>query len=66
MCPKLALPEKAGVIPVSCSETDVEYGTECVFHCDDGFEIKGPRYTTCKEDTSWSEIAPLSCVKGVL
>ena len=64
MCPKLTVPDNGGVIPASCSRTGVEYGTRCVFYCDDGYELSGPRYSTCQADTSWSEIAPLSCVRG--
>ena len=60
----MTVPDNGGVVPSSCSKTYVEYGTRCVFHCNDGFELSGPRYTTCQDDTSWSEIAPLSCVKG--
>ena len=66
MCPKLTVPDNGGVIPASCSRTGVEYGTRCVFYCDDGYELSGPRYSTCQADTSWSEIAPLSCVRGML
>ena len=64
VCPKLTVPGNGGVIPSSCSQADVEYGTRCVFYCGDGYELSGPRYTTCQNDTSWSEIAPLSCVRG--
>ena len=64
VCPKLTLPDNGGVVPSSCSQTDVEYGTRCVFYCGDGYALSGPRYTTCQNDTSWSEIAPLSCVRG--
>ena len=64
MCPKLTLPNNGGVVPASCSQTDVEYGTRCVFYCGDGYALSGPRYTTCQNDTSWSEIAALSCVRG--
>ncbi|KAJ7381185.1 hypothetical protein OS493_004785 [Desmophyllum pertusum] len=63
VCPKLALPDNGGVVPSACSKTDVEYGTRCVFYCGDGYALSGPRYTTCQDDTSWSEIAPLSCVR---
>ena len=66
VCPKLTVPDKGGVVPASCSKKDVEYGTRCVFYCGDGYELSGPRYTTCQADTSWSEIAPLSCVRGQL
>ena len=66
VCPKLTVPDKGGVIPASCSKADVEYGTRCVFYCGDGFELSGPRYTTCQDDTSWSEIASLTCVRGML
>ena len=65
VCPKLSVPDKGGVVPALCSQTDVEYGTRCVFYCGDGYALSGPRYTTCQNDTSWSEIAPLSCVRGV-
>lgn len=64
VCPKLTVPDNGGVVPSSCSQTDVEYGTRCVFYCNDGYELSGPRYTGCQKDTSWSEIAPLSCVRG--
>ena len=64
VCPKLTVPDKGGVVPASCAKTDVEYGTRCVFYCGDGYELSGPRYTTCQNDTSWSEIAPLSCLRG--
>ena len=64
VCPKLTVPDKGGVVPSSCSKTDVEYGTRCVFYCGDGYALSGPRYTTCQDDTSWSEIASLSCVRG--
>ena len=64
VCPKLTVPDKGGVVPASCTKTDVEYGTRCVFYCGDGYELSGPRYTTCQNDTSWSEIAPLSCLRG--
>ncbi|CAH3028156.1 unnamed protein product [Porites evermanni] len=63
VCPKLTVPDQGGVVPASCSMTDVEYGTRCVFYCDDGYQLSGPRYTTCQNDTSWSEIASLSCVQ---
>lgn len=63
VCPKLTVPDKGGVVPASCAKTDVEYGTRCVFYCGDGYELSGPRYTTCQNDTSWSEIATLSCVR---
>lgn len=66
MCLKLVLLEKVGVILVLCLEIDVEYGIECVFYCDDGFELKGLWYIICKEDILWSEIVLLFCVKGVL
>ena len=64
VCPKLTVPDNGGVVPSSCAQTDVEYGTRCVFYCGDGYALSGPRYTTCQDDTSWSEIAPLSCVRG--
>ena len=64
VCPKLTVPDNGGVVPSSCAQADVEYGTRCVFYCDDGYELSGPRYTGCQDDTSWSEIAPLSCVRG--
>lgn len=64
VCPKLTVPDNGGVVPSLCSQTDVEYGTRCVFYCGDGYALSGPRYTTCQDDTSWSEIAPLSCVRG--
>ena len=64
VCLKLTVPDQGGVVPASCSMTDVEYGTRCVFYCDDGYQLSGPRYTTCQNDTSWSEIASLSCVQG--
>ena len=64
VCPKLTVPDNVGVVPSSCSQTDVEYGTRCVFYCNDGYELSGPRYTGCQNDTSWTEIAPLSCVRG--
>ncbi|XP_068674496.1 signal peptide, CUB and EGF-like domain-containing protein 1 [Montipora foliosa] len=63
VCPKLSALDKGGVVPASCSKSDVEYGVRCVFYCDDGYELSGPRYTTCQSDSSWSDIAPLSCVK---
>lgn len=47
-----------------CSQTDVEYGLRCVFFCGSGYELSGPRYTVCQNDTSWSENATLSCVRG--
>ena len=61
---KLTVPDNGGVVPSSCSQTDVEYGTRCVFYCGDGYALRGPRYTTCQNDTSWSEIAALSCERG--
>ena len=64
VCPKLTVPDNGGVIPSSCSQTNVEYGTRCVFYCGDGYELVGPRYTTCQNDKSWSEIAALSCGRG--
>ena len=64
VCPKLSVPDNGAVVPSSCSLTDVEYGTRCVFYCGDGYALSGPRYTTCQDDTTWSEIAPLSCVRG--
>ena len=64
VCPKLTVPDNGGVVPSSCSQTDVEYGTRCVFYCNDGYELSGPRYTGCQNNTSWSEIASLSCVRG--
>ena len=64
VCPKLTVPDNGGVVPSSCSQADVEYGTRCVFYCGDGYALRGPRYTRCQDDTSWSEIAPLSCVRG--
>ena len=63
-CPKLTVPDNGGVIPASCSKTDIEYGIRCVFYCDDGYALSGPRYTTCQADQSWSELASLSCVRG--
>ncbi|XP_058970157.2 uncharacterized protein [Pocillopora verrucosa] len=62
-CPKLTVPDNGGVIPASCSKTDIEYGIRCVFYCDDGYALSGPRYTTCQADQSWSELASLSCVR---
>ena len=64
VCPKLTVPDNGGVVPSSCALADVEYGSRCVFYCGDGYELSGPRYTTCQNDTSWSEIAALSCVRG--
>jgi len=64
VCPRLTVPDNGGVVPASCSQTDVEYGTRCVFYCGDGYALSGPRYTTCQDDTSWSEIGALSCVRG--
>ena len=64
VCPKLTVPDNGGVVPSSCSQTNVEYGTRCVFYCNDGYELSGPRYTGCQDDTSWSEISSLSCVRG--
>ena len=64
MCPKLTLPDNGAVVPSSCSQTDVEYGTRCVVYCGDGYALSGPRYTTCQNDTSWSLPAPWSCVRG--
>ena len=64
VCPRLSPPSDVSVVPASCSQADVEYGTRCVFYCGDGYELSGPRYTTCQNDTSWTDIAPLSCVRG--
>ena len=64
VCMKLTVPENGGVVPSSCALADVEYGTRCVFYCGDGYTLSGPRYTTCQNDTSWSEIGALSCVRG--
>ncbi|XP_068704515.1 uncharacterized protein [Montipora foliosa] len=61
VCQRLSPPSDVSVVPASCSQADVEYGTRCVFCCGDGYELRGPRYTTCQNDTSWSDIAPLSC-----
>ena len=58
------MPDNGGVVPSSCSQTDVEYGTRCVFYCGDGYALSGPRYTTCQNDTSWSEIGAWSCERG--
>ncbi|XP_068704567.1 uncharacterized protein [Montipora foliosa] len=63
VCPRLSPPSDVSVVPASCSQADVEYGTRCVFYCGDGYELSGPRYTTCQNDTSWTDIAPLSCVR---
>ena len=63
-CPKLTQPENGAFIPKSCSETDVEYGTRCVFYCYEGYEKRGPRYTTCQSDRTWSESDAMSCVRG--
>ncbi|KAK3707600.1 hypothetical protein QZH41_017862 [Actinostola sp. cb2023] len=62
LCPKLPVLGNGGVIPSSCSIKDVEYGMRCVFHCSPGYELRGPRYTTCN-NTKWTETAPVSCMR---
>ena len=52
------------MVPAACSLSDVEYGTRCVFYCSDGYELSGPRYTTCEDNATWDQLATLSCVKG--
>ena len=64
VCQQLSLPVGVGVVPTMCSRSDVEYGVRCVFFCGNGYELSGPRYTVCQNDTSWSENAKLSCVRG--
>lgn len=44
---------------------DVEHGMRCVYYCKPGYELRGPRYTTCN-NTQWSEPSPVSCVRGRL
>ncbi|XP_067053119.1 uncharacterized protein [Acropora muricata] len=63
VCQKLSIPDKGGVVPAACSLSGVEYGTRCVFFCSDGYELSGPRYTTCEDNATWDQLAPLSCVK---
>ncbi|XP_048580608.1 uncharacterized protein LOC5507741 isoform X2 [Nematostella vectensis] len=62
MCPVLSDLAQGGVMPRSCSMKDVEYGTRCVYYCNQGYELRGPRYTTC-ENTVWSQPAPVACVR---
>lgn len=64
MCPKLNVPENGAVEPSSCSERDMQFGMECFIHCNEGYELKGPRFLTCQEDHSWTDMAPMSCEKG--
>ena len=64
LCPKISVPVNGGVVPASCSQADVESGMRCVFFCNDGYELSGPRYSTCQSDRSWSDMALVSCVKG--
>ena len=64
VCPKLSKPDNGALVPAACSLKDVEYGTRCVFYCHEGYELRGPRYTTCQSDRTWTETAPVSCVRG--
>lgn len=64
MCPKLTVPANGAVVPLSCGESDSQYGVECFFECDAGYVLKGPRFTTCQGDNSWSDMASISCEKG--
>lgn len=64
MCPKLTVPANGAVVPSSCGESDSQYGVECFFECDAGYVLKGPRFTTCQGDNSWSDMASISCEKG--
>ncbi|KXJ15373.1 Sushi, von Willebrand factor type A, EGF and pentraxin domain-containing protein 1 [Exaiptasia diaphana] len=41
---------------------DVEHGIRCVYHCNPGYELRGPRYVSCN-NTKWTENAPVSCVR---
>lgn len=64
VCPKLATLTNGGIIPKSCSMKDIEHGIRCVYHCNSGYELRGPRYVTCN-NTKWTEYAPVSCVRGM-
>nr|XP_058970077.1 uncharacterized protein LOC131796502 [Pocillopora verrucosa] len=63
MCPKLTVPANGAVVPSSCGESDSQYGVECFFECDAGYVLKGPRFTTCQGDNSWSDMASITCEK---
>ncbi|CAB3978528.1 sushi, von Willebrand factor type A, EGF and pentraxin domain-containing 1-like [Paramuricea clavata] len=62
-CPKVQAPANGGVLPASCASnpSGSEFGQRCVFYCNSGYELRGPRYKSCQADQSWSEAMESTC-----
>ena len=51
-CPTLPLPANSKLL--SCSTTEMLYGTVCRFSCNEAFEAKGSTVRRCTENGTWS------------
>ncbi|XP_018589183.1 sushi repeat-containing protein SRPX2 isoform X2 [Scleropages formosus] len=58
-CPTLPQPLHGYL---TCSADGNNYGAECEYHCEQGYERQGPRLRVCQFDRSWSDVAP-TCVQ---
>ena len=60
------MPQNGGVFPASCASnpSGSEFGQRCVFYCNSGYELRGPRYKSCQADQSWSEAMESTCERG--
>ena len=63
-CPSLISPSNGGIICLLGRNRKPDAGESCYFTCDDGYDLDGSANRTCKNDKSWSGIAP-TCVKSI-
>ena len=65
-CPKVQEPANGGVLPAYCAKNPdgAEFGQRCVYYCDSGYELRGPRYKSCQADQTWSETMESTCERG--
>ncbi|KAG0721268.1 Sushi, von Willebrand factor type A, EGF and pentraxin domain-containing protein 1 [Chionoecetes opilio] len=53
-CPILPPVRHGRVSPSSCASTKPRYGINCEFTCDSGYQLSGPRKTSCGGPGEWS------------
>ena len=65
-CPRIQEPANGGVLPAYCAKNPegAEFGQRCVYYCNSGYELRGPRYKSCQADQTWSESMESTCVRG--
>ncbi|XP_077865442.1 uncharacterized protein LOC102806860 [Saccoglossus kowalevskii] len=65
-CPAIVPPENGRLLPASCQNSQSPYQSQCVFTCDEGYRLSGPRITKCLFNKKWNsrDREPM-CIKDV-